>query len=140
MSNEIEKYKVLDDHGLQTMLTKIFRIVEDNYIRRTEIAEALAQLNARVTALEQGGGGYVIPVADSISFLIPEDSTNLIFQVTNDALDVSFVSLYINEDGDAILEYDDTQPLTTQQQRIVDAISAYSFNINEDGELIVTID
>ena len=139
MSNEVEKYKVLDDHGLEVMLTNIFQVVENNYIRRVEVAELIQQLNDRITALEEGGSVGPGPAPEDVYvFTIPGDDGILQVEI-NKNMDFSFMDLYINEDGELVLEYDDSTPLTRQQQNVIDVLSSFTFEVNEDGDLIATV-
>ena len=45
----VDKINVLDGGGVDALLEKVFRIVEDNYIRRTEYATDIAAVNAKFT-------------------------------------------------------------------------------------------
>lgn len=114
----VEKYKVLDDSGLDVLLQALFNVIENNYVLRSTYESEIAALTDRVEVLE---------VVRTYGLSMDGASGNLTIEVPDDA----DVSLSIDANGDLILTSDDTEADL--------AISRYRFSINDDGELIATI-
>ena len=123
MSNEVKKIDVLDSAGLDTLLASLFKIIETNYARKIVLEEIIRDLEDRITAIEDGSiinGNYV--------FAIDADTGELLLITSTDVN----VDLQIDENGDLILSYDESNMTPTDI-----AISKFAFNINENGELEV---
>ena len=113
-----EKFHVLDNTGVFAFALEVFRLIEDTYVRRTTYESALSTLNERITVLE---------IFDTYTCEI-DPNGNLVFRIPEeDDLDLS-----IDANGDLILNSYDT---TADK-----ALEHYSFNIEENGALYLTID
>ena len=115
----IEKFHVLDSSGLYTAALEIFQLVEDTYVRRTTYESDLSSLNERLILLE---------MFDTYTCEIDPVTGNLVFIVPDDASP----TMSIDSNGDLIL--------TSYDSTVDKALECYSFNIDANGVLRLTID
>jgi len=108
---------ILNEAGLAVMLEDIFRIVEDNYIRRTTYEADMSALSERVLMLESITN-YKLSVND-------EGYLTINLQSGETAPIVS-----IDSNGNLILDDNDTS--------VDKFLKQFTFNVNSDGELIAT--
>jgi hypothetical protein len=108
---------ILNEAGLAVMLEDIFRIVEDNYIRRTTYEADMSALSERVLMLESITN-YKLSVND-------EGYLTINLQSGETAPTVS-----IDSNGNLILDDNDTS--------VDKFLKQFTFNVNSDGELIAT--
>ena len=118
MSSTVTRYSVFGDQALDSMLSAIFRIVEDNYIRRTTYESDISTLSNRISMLE---------ALNAISFSIDESTGNLMLSVPDNGDEVN---ISIDSSGNLILVSNDTET--------DDILERYSFNINSNGYLILS--
>lgn len=108
---------ILNEAGLAVMLEDIFRIVEDNYIRRTTYEADMSALSERVLMLESITN-YKLSVND-------EGYLTINLQSGETAPTVS-----IDSNGNLILDDNNTS--------VDKFLKQFTFNVNSDGELIAT--
>lgn len=108
---------ILNEAGLAVMLEDIFRIVEDNYIRRATYEADMSALSERVLMLESITN-YKLSVND-------EGYLTINLQSGETAPTVS-----IDSNGNLILDDNNTS--------VDKFLKQFTFNVNSDGELIAT--
>lgn len=108
---------ILNEAELAVMLKDIFRIVEDNYIRRTTYEADMSALSERVLMLESITN-YKLSVND-------EGYLTINLQSGETAPTVS-----IDSNGNLILDDNNTS--------VDKFLKQFTFNVNSDGELIAT--
>ena len=117
-----QKYVVFNenpsgDSSLDTMLYEIFKIVDQNYVRRTEYDAKINELSRRISILELG---------EEIVFTCNMDTGNLQLEVPNDCDDI-------------ILEIVGDQLVLTSNDTPADIVlEKYRFDINDAGYLVAT--
>jgi len=113
-----EKFHVLDSTGLGTFASALFAIIEATYVRRTTYESDISTLTGRIDELD---------AFNTYNCEVDPDTGNLIFTIP----DGENVSLTIDNSGDLILNSNDST--------IDKALQHYSFSINSNGVLYLTI-
>ena len=113
----VERYTVFGNQALDAMLSEIFSIVEENYIRRTTYESDMSNLSRRISALE---------AMSFVSFSIDEVTGNLILSVPDngDVVNISIVN--------------DNLVLVSNETDTDKVLERYTFDISDTGYLMMT--
>lgn len=113
----VQKTYVIEEINVQDLAEAVFRIVEDNYIRRTTYEEEVQELQDRIAALE-AVNLYQFEVDDSgdLTMVIPE-----------------------TEDPSVNLEVVGNNLILSMDDGVTSTLETYSFAPNSDGDLILTV-